>query len=89
MPIYEFRCNACGERFSEFYRSMQRAREGVNPPCPHCQSTQTLRVMSAFAVHGPAGSNPEAAPQTATEQRGASVTTREQINSWRNAKKTP
>ena len=30
MPLYDFACDACGERFEE------RTRPGEAPPCPKC-----------------------------------------------------
>ena len=87
MPIYEFRCNHCGQRFSEFFRSMSSAAEGVKPPCPHCASEDTVRVVSSFAVHGPAGPDPgEVAAERKAAEREASITPREQIDKWRKAK---
>ncbi len=88
MPIYEFRCNTCGQRFSEFFRSMSTAADGVKPPCPHCAGTDTTRIVSLFAVHGPAGvDHQEIAAEAEAANRQASITPREQINKWRSAKK--
>jgi hypothetical protein len=45
-------------------------------------------VVSAFAVHGSARSDPqEVAAHNAGEQRKASITSKEQISQWRNTKK--
>jgi putative FmdB family regulatory protein len=88
MPIYDYRCNACGHRFDVFYKSIQSAAQAALPLCPACQSADTLRVVSSFALHGPAHVDAkEASAQTAAAQRSASVTSKEQINSWRNTKK--
>ncbi len=88
MPIYEFECRTCGHRFSEFFRTMHSAQEGPRPPCPQCSSADTQRVVSMFAVHGPAGVDPaEAAHKAAMEERQASITPKEQIEAWRSAKK--
>ncbi|MBI4497170.1 MAG: zinc ribbon domain-containing protein [Chloroflexi bacterium] len=43
MPIYEFRCNACGQRASLFFRSFATP---VAPVCPQCTSTDMQRLMS-------------------------------------------
>jgi putative FmdB family regulatory protein len=44
MPIYEFRCDACGERFEE-YLSMSTKPD---PPCPKCGGAKTERLLSTF-----------------------------------------
>src|SRR5688572_26567532 len=47
MPVYEFRCNACGGGVSVFVRSMSSP---VSGKCEKCGSTDLRRVMSRFAV---------------------------------------
>ena len=47
MPIYEFRCNACGRRTSVFTRSIGAEVAAV---CQHCGSTDTRRLISRVAV---------------------------------------
>jgi putative FmdB family regulatory protein len=47
MPIYEFRCQACGRRASVFQRSISAP---LNAACPHCGSTDLRRLVSRFAV---------------------------------------
>jgi putative FmdB family regulatory protein len=44
MPIYEFRCLACGARFEE----LMSADAGA-AACPECASETTERVLSAQA----------------------------------------
>jgi len=51
MPIFEYRCDACGKRF-ETITTRDKADAQV---CRHCQSTQTHRLLSTFGV-GAAGS---------------------------------
>jgi putative FmdB family regulatory protein len=46
MPIYEYRCRACGRRSQIFFRSFSAATE---PTCPHCHSTEIARLPSRFA----------------------------------------
>ena len=47
MPIYEYRCQACGRRFELLHGV------GANPPgdeapcCPYCGGLETTRIMSA------------------------------------------
>ena len=47
MPIYEYQCKKCGEKFDKLVRSM-----ATNDPvaCPKCGSEQTARALSVFAV---------------------------------------
>jgi len=58
MPLYEYRCNACGEIF-EVLRSMA-ARE-LAAVCPHCESRASMPLISRIAVRAGAPSG-EAAP---------------------------
>lgn len=43
MPIYEFKCEICGEIFE----SLQKLGEDF-PPCPKCNSTQVIKLPSVF-----------------------------------------
>jgi len=45
VPIYEFRCLACGERFEELVDAGTSSR-----PCADCGSLETQRVLSAQAA---------------------------------------
>lgn len=40
MPIHDFSCEACGERFEELVRA------GETPPCPACGSEAVARLVS-------------------------------------------
>lgn len=44
MPLYEFRCKACGERFDEL------ARTPAAVACPRCGSEELERLYSSFAT---------------------------------------
>ncbi|MDD4939323.1 MAG: zinc ribbon domain-containing protein [Candidatus Omnitrophica bacterium] len=44
MPIYEYNCLKCNLRFEYLVRSSSR-----EIACPHCQSGQLKRLVSAFA----------------------------------------
>jgi putative FmdB family regulatory protein len=46
MPIYEYRCDRCEERFEEFLSSST----AVAPPCPACGCAEVTRVYSQFAT---------------------------------------
>lgn len=45
MPIYEYRCAACNERFEELVPA-----GGENPECSSCGSHEVERLFSAFAT---------------------------------------
>ncbi len=47
MPIYEFDCGRCGDRFEELVKSGASA-----PACPSCGSTRTQRRISSVAPPG-------------------------------------
>jgi putative FmdB family regulatory protein len=44
MPIYEYRCEACGRRFEELV--MNSSQKVV---CPDCESDDVERELSMFA----------------------------------------
>jgi len=41
MPIYEYKCNDCGENFETLVMG------GADPECPSCDSRDLSRLMSA------------------------------------------
>lgn len=47
MPVYEFRCNACGARVSALVRSMS---EDAKCNCSRCGSSDLRRLVSRVAV---------------------------------------
>lgn len=47
MPIYEYRCQACGASFSDLVRMGTRPDE---VRCPRCGERQSERLFSAFAT---------------------------------------
>ncbi|TAN41377.1 MAG: zinc ribbon domain-containing protein [Nitrospirae bacterium] len=49
MPIYEYICNACSEKFSQL-RSMSESEKAAE--CPRCSSINTKKVMSSFCCSG-------------------------------------
>jgi putative FmdB family regulatory protein len=47
MPIYEYRCKSCENRFEK----LRPIAEMDGPtPCPRCQSAEVLRLLSVFAA---------------------------------------
>ena len=53
MPVYEYRCTACGHDFERYVPS-----GGTAVGCPTCQSPDVTRKLSVVALRagGPAGS---------------------------------
>ena len=48
MPLFDFRCRACGQEFESLVRS---AGYGDPPTsCPSCQAVDLERLLSGFAV---------------------------------------
>jgi putative FmdB family regulatory protein len=46
MPIYEYRCESCAEKFEVLTRFAERDKAQV---CPTCDSTKTRVLVSSFA----------------------------------------
>jgi len=49
MPMYEYRCQTCGERFEMLRRMADADRE---LECPECRSREVERLLSAFSTGG-------------------------------------
>ena len=54
MPIYEYRCESCSEKFELLTRFAER---DTAQACPACESTRTRVLVSSFACAG--GESPE------------------------------
>lgn len=52
MPIYEYICAACDERFSVFKKT---SSESADAKCPRCDSHEIKKVMSAFSCSPSSG----------------------------------
>ena len=69
MPLYDFRCPRCGERFEA------RTPSDGAPPCPSCGAQETERLLSPFAgpftvgVRGEAARRSNASRRAREEQR--------------------
>ena len=51
VPIYDYACLSCDERFDELQRS-----DAAPPACPACGADETQRLLSTFLVpNSPAG----------------------------------
>ena len=45
MPIYEFKCNECGKKFSKIVMKKDDLIE-----CPKCKSKNVKKLMSSFSA---------------------------------------
>lgn len=50
MPIYEYQCQSCGEKFEKLVRSFNN--DDAQVVCPECQSKLIQRQLSTFAMVG-------------------------------------
>jgi len=51
MPIYEYECNACHERFSALLAVSKRDEAENTLLCPACGEKGAKRQLSTFASH--------------------------------------
>jgi putative FmdB family regulatory protein len=63
MPIYEYECTKCGEKF-ELHRSM--SDDDSNLKCPKCGKGQPKKVLSTFFDATSSGDSRSCAPSGAT-----------------------
>ena len=47
VPIYEYACQGCSQKFEQLVRSMSKSQKFK---CPNCGSEKTARTLSVFAV---------------------------------------
>jgi len=60
MPIFEFTCADCGNRFEELLTFAELEKE--LPACPKCESKAVERGLSAFATGSGSGAGGSAGP---------------------------
>ena len=61
MPMFEYVCRTCGERFEEL-RSVRD--EGPGPLCPECGSEKVVKLLSAFATSATGAAGAARAPRS-------------------------
>src|SRR5512139_15977 len=49
MPIYEYRCPACGKKSSRIWMRLPSATDEAALACPACGASRLARLMSRFA----------------------------------------
>lgn len=59
MPIYEYECTKCSEKF-EVLQKISEGNEGLR--CPKCDADAPRRVVSAFCSGGPKGAGQGPSP---------------------------
>ncbi len=66
MPIYEYRCEACGERFDKLFTSLRQVPPEIT--CPTCHSPNVHRLLSMPAIRkaGEGGSEAEVTAEPAS-----------------------
>ncbi len=62
MPIYEYLCQECGNKFEKLVR---RAEEAEALTCPSCGQKHLKQEYSTFAPHASNGHSPQPAPPCA------------------------
>ena len=63
MPVYEYRCQVCGETFDLFVRSAGDRQK--TPACPQCGSPKVKKNISLFGVGGATSSGATSSGATA------------------------
>lgn len=57
MPIYEYVCDACQQKFERYVRAW-----GDAVACPGCESESVQKQLSRFAMASGSASEPDAGP---------------------------
>jgi putative FmdB family regulatory protein len=65
MPLYEYRCNACGQQFELLVNASD------TPRCPSCDSELIDKQLSVFAVGRAAGGSSGQLPERCRTCPGA------------------
>ena len=55
MPIYEYQCTHCGQKF-EIRQAI--GEDGSNLSCPECHAGKPRRLLSSFFSRGSSGTEP-------------------------------
>ena len=68
MPVYEYVCEACGDRFEKLVFFTNSKPRDLR--CPVCESDQVRRLISAPVVHGSkkGGSDTDSSRESAPEK---------------------
>ena len=69
MPMYDYRCKNCGEKFEELVFSSSTPDEEIT--CPNCNENQSERLLSAPMV-STGGSSSSSASSSSSSRCGHS-----------------
>lgn len=47
MPVYEYRCKECNEKYEIFHKGKEEAEKIV---CPKCDSKESKKLLSGFSA---------------------------------------
>jgi putative FmdB family regulatory protein len=59
MPVYEFICEKCGERFDKLFRSVSGEPKAACPKCESKKTTRSLSLVNTGESKGESGGMPE------------------------------
>jgi len=81
MPIYEYKCQSCGEAFTKVTRTVSSS-EDEELACPACGSENVQRVISSVSVVTPGGTEgrPTAEQKSGGESQTQETFGREELN---------
>ena len=65
MPLYDFRCKACGEEFEALVRPPHQ------PACPSCAGADLERLLSGFSFSVRSGGLSQAARRAVQKQQAS------------------
>ncbi len=85
MPIYEYDCQACGERFEKLIRSLNQPLPEIE--CPACHSRDVQRRVSRVAVHSGASEGGAAEEADSTVEEKPAVFGRKELQEAMERKK--
>ncbi len=57
MPVYEFTCQSCGERFEKLFRTMSAESDAKCPKCGSSKTARALSLINAGESKGSAGAS--------------------------------
>jgi putative FmdB family regulatory protein len=67
MPIYEYLCEICGEKFEKFVRS---GSAQVELKCPRCGSEEVKKAFSLFGTVTPGSRGASTSPAASCDTTG-------------------
>lgn len=70
MPIYEFKCEACGTESEVFFKSISAGQE--TQTCDHCGSNKVVRKFSlaGFSMGGSSQGTASSSPISSFSEKG-------------------